>query len=458
MPGKIVLFLSELKPKAKSAHYRYKGKHPSIRFSGMQTNEAPVKWLLSLHPEIAQIICICSEKGKRCITLKGNTAEQSALERLQSSIAAFCDEQHRSEVPFHIVDYEPSSSLEQDLLPKLLRPELLAPGDHIYFDVTGGLRLDSVHLLLISRVLSYAGVEISGAVYSNYDEKQVEDVSHLFRMLDLLEGVQNLTSFGSVKHLRSYYGSSPETPINDLLCSMERLIEHITLCRVNAILGESGTDDISRFNTALQNAEHCHDPLLRQLLPTFQKKYCSSGQRTMTLPGLIQWCLDNDMLQQALTLFTECIPAYIVSQDWLTIGALEQDVQIKVHEKQESSHQDQMTILFDTDLLMRGRRLQSSKLSAPYCRTIEHLHNALRGTPYHLNCSISKMQTLLRDYIYLKMVRNMINHANDRNAPDRIKQETYLVQEHHYPPVGGITARKLHSTLTAALKHLNQLG
>ena len=111
-------------------------------------------------------------------------------------------------------------------------------------------------------------------------------------------------------------------------------------------------------------------------------------------------------------------------------------------------------MIFDKDLLLRGFSLSLPTYSkVPYVKTIERLDDALKGTPYRLNVPTEQMQHILRDYIYLKMVRNMINHANDRNVKGRRSQEAYLVK-HGYPPIDNISVADIRKTLTTALQRL----
>lgn len=450
MAEKIILFLSDLKPNARPASYTFQGEPDTETVSGTQTNEAPVKWLLRKHPGISQVICFCSTKSQNPVTLTlpngtARTADQSALEHFSEHIEAFSKDNPVQLVP---LDYNPSKSLEQDLLPDLMKH--ITSNDSIYLDLTGGMRNDNLNLFLLSRVLNYTGVAVKGAVYSNFETKQVEDMTHLIHTFDLVEGVQDFTSFGNVKKLRAYYGEpAKDADVEKLLKSMETLIQNITLCRSTTI-----DSNLKTFSKALNKAKHCGDPLLEQLLPTFRQKYCKGSENTMTTPELIAWCLDSDMVQQALTLYTERIPAYLREKEYLTEGTLEEDIQKKISETAKNNHQDRMTLIFD-DLLNRSKKSYCRYYrNAPrYVKTIENLDEVLKNSPYRLNAPTEQMQHILRDYIYLKMVRNMINHANDRNVKGRRSQEAYLVK-HGYPPIDKISVADIRKTLTTALQRL----
>lgn len=142
------------------------------------------------------------------------------------------------------------------------------------------------YMLLLSRVLSYVGVKTIGAVYSNYQKAEIEDLSRLIGFFDLVGGMQELTSFGSVKSLRAYYAETDDQKIEGLLSAMENLYETITLCKTKRIDG-----CMQAFDTALTEAETCEDMMMRQLLPAFRGKF---GKK-LTTPGLIKWCIQSDM-------------------------------------------------------------------------------------------------------------------------------------------------------------------
>ena len=447
MAEKIILFLSILNTAATPASYTYKGDGETETVTGTQTNEAPVKWLLRKHPDISEVICLCSTESTKEIPRKikdGGSIAQSAWGHFSEDIGRF-GKKNTLSVQCFPISYEEEESLERDILPRLM--EHIAPDDVIYLDLTGGMRNDNLNLFLLSRVLNYTGVTVRGAVYSNFQTKQVEDVSHLIHLFDLVEGVQDFTSFGSVRKLRDYFGSPAEDEaVEKLLSAMETLINNITICRSKSI-----KNDLESFNKALNQAKHCGNPLLEQLLPTFRSKYCKGKENQITLPELISWCLDSDMIQQALTLYTERIPAYLVEEHFLTVGDLEDT---KIDTKARNSHQDKITIQFNTDLLYRGQSCRPSRYApCPYAKTIECLSEALDGTPYVLNRSEYGMQEILRDYIYLKMVRNMINHANDQNAENRKSQEDYL-NRYGYPSVDQISLADIRRVLTTAIHRL----
>ena len=313
MAKKIILFLSQLHPGAKEQIYRCPD---GSEVWGTQTNEAPVRFLLRAYPDITEILCIVTQE-----------AEETAWAGFQDTVA-----REAPGVALRRVAFQEGQDFSADPLGEIVSS--VETGDEILLAPTGSFRNAVMDLLLLSRVLSYKGITTARAVYSNYKTGEVEDVSRLIQMFELVGGMQELTSFGSVRTLRSYYAAQPaekqDGKINDLLTAMEKLAETITLCRTRLI-----DQSLEQFNKALSEAENCDDPLMRTLLPVFRGKF---GKR-LTTPGLIKWCVESDMLQQALTIYKERIPAYILRdrKDLLAVCADAPAPHMKDYEAEEEA-------------------------------------------------------------------------------------------------------------------------
>lgn len=63
-----------------------------------------------------------------------------------------------------------------------------------------------------------------------------------------------------------------------------------------------------------------------------------------------------------------------------------------------------------------------------YVDTIEHLDDMLIQSGYKMRCPISQMQQICRDYLYVKALRNMMNHANDTGTQKQQDLTNYLSQ------------------------------
>lgn len=529
MSVKIILFVSSL-PAAGPRLEKYACPGGGT-VTGGQTNEAPVRWLLSRYPEVSEILCVVTpEAGAAfdylCTALKGDWPELEL-------------------VP---IPYREGEDFSGGPLSAIL--SRVSREDSILLETTGGFRNAMMYLLLVSRVLSYIGVRTECAAYSSYPLRQVEDVSHLIGLFDLVGGMQELSSFGSARTLRTYYGPTPQDPaIGRLLTALEQLNETITLCRTNQ-LGQR----MQSFNQALDAVKGCGDPLMRELLPAFREKF----GRKLNTTSLIKWCVESDMLQQALTVYTERVPTLILtrgdllrwtdapevnrqdyedpyaaqflkgflmlSDGWAEDGEQDAFQQLrdyvpahageiaaaaegapltppagmeravenlllvvklaypggagynpgwaeglppdKTHLAGLNSFKNQARTaqgllknvgVFSRELL--GLLLETEgapKLPAgrgDYVRTLEHLEELLPGSGYEVVCPVEQLKTIARDYLYIKALRNLANHANDTGTQSQQALMSYLVQ-YGYQPLEEVSLGRMRQVILDGLDHL----
>lgn len=530
MAIKIILFVSSL-PAAgpRREEYACPG---SGTVTGGQTNEAPVRWLLSRYPGVSEILCVVTPEA------------EAAFDYLRTALKG-----DRPELELVPIPYREGEDFSGGPLSAIL--SRVSREDSILLETTGGFRNAMMYLLLVSRVLSYIGVHTVCAAYSNYPLRKVEDVSHLIGLFDLVGGMQELSSFGSARTLRTYYGANPQDPaIGQLLAALEQLNETITLCRTNQ-LGQRMTS----FNQALDQVKGCGDPLMRELLPAFREKF----GRKLNTTSLIKWCVESDMLQQALTVYTERIPTLILTrgdllrwtdapevnrQDYedayaaqflrgflmLSDGIKEEAEQDPFQQLRDyvPAHAEEIAAaaaagapftppagleravenlilvirlaypggagyhprwaeglppdkahlaglsgfknqartaqsmlknvgVFNRELL--GLLLETEGAPKPpagrgdYVRTLEHLEELLPGSGYEVVCPVEQLKTIARDYLYIKALRNLANHANDTGTQSQQALMSYLAQ-YGYQPLEEVSLGRMRQVLLDGLDHL----
>lgn len=427
MAQKIILFLSELRPGAREQIYRCPD---GTEVRGTQTNEAPVKYLLRTYPAVTEILCIVTPEA-------GETAwpgfqELAAKEAPGAALRS--------------VEFQENQDFSGGPLSEIM--SAVKKGDEILLETTGGFRNAVMDLLLLSRVLSYKGIATACAVYSNFKTGQVEDVSRLIGMFELVGGMQELTRFGSVRTLRSYYAAQPaekqDEKINKLLTAMEKMKEAVALCRTQLI--DSCIED---FNRALRDAADCDDPLMRTLLPVFRSKF---GKR-LTTRGLIKWCVESDMLQQALTIYKERIPSYILRNRWKDILA----VLPGAPAPEKKAYEDRDEARFHRQLLF----LWSAKNDLPPqeavrnepISTLQHFEELWPNSYFIPKCPIPQLKRIVMDYVYIQTIRNMINHANVQETGSQKKIMNYL-SEYGYKRPETLSAEELAQIILESLEHM----
>ncbi len=436
---KIVLFLSIPRDAAQERLYSCpKGGD----VTGRQTNEAPVKYLLRENQHISEILCILTPE-----------ARQHAWQPFQTMVA-----QENAKVVCTPIPFEKESDFQSEVLPEILHHT--TDTEKIFLETTGGLRDAIMYLLLISRALSYTGVKTAGAVYSNFGSAEkgkgeVVDISQLIELFDLIGGMQELTSFGNIKSLRGYYVKREHAPeIDSLLDAVERLWECITLCRPNQI-----SECMSQFNQALEQVEKCSDPLIRALLPAFRNKF---GER-LTIPGLIKWCIQSDMLQQALTVYKERIPYYILTerQDILKVkpNAPEPKLIKDYIGEEEARFNEQF-------LKMSYKRYHTAKADDNngdqknyVIETLKHFEDLMPESYFTTQYPMDRLRKIAMDYVYIRTLRNMTNHANDQETGSQQQLMEYLNQQDPaYKRLDEVSAADIRTVINNALSTLKSLS
>ena len=200
----------------------------------------------------------------------------------------------------------------------------------LHADCTGGPRHAIMMLINIIRLLQYNDVEIGSLFYSNWISSKragkIEQINDVYRFYNLIAGAEEFVNFGSVKDLQGYFQNrNISAELDDLLLAMGEFADEVKLCRrwrfVDAIdhlreaieTFEGKWEDVEqRLDTVIESNDdvRLNDMLMFQLLPQIHKDY-SDLLREHDPLSLIKWCLNQGLLQQALTLYTESIPYYL---------------------------------------------------------------------------------------------------------------------------------------------------
>lgn len=447
MASKIVLFVSILQTgRAEKKYSAPNGK----KYTGLQTNEAPVQYLLEAHPEISEIICVVTKEAQQAAERREN-----AWEQFQKTIIACWNKQPKK---INWETEETEEGFERDILPKLL--EQIETNDTIYLETSGGKRDNVMYLTLLSRVLTYKGVTIGQAVYSDFQKDQIKDITDQYKLFDLIDGMQNMASFGNVGKLREYFGNSAEDKlIENLLSAMENMFENITLCRTSNI-----DSSVEKFNEALKEAEKCENPLMRQLLPAFRKKF--GKDKKLTIPRLIRWCVDSDMVQQALTVYTERIPAYIMTVIDNDTKGVDRSKPLQVtkeefnrvkpnkdnndENKKNREYRDDYLVVFMDGFLMLSK--DDEEYKDIRIRTLKNLKYYMTGSSYTTAYNVNQLHQIALDYLFLKDVRNMTNHANIESKATEDRLNYY--EKNGYPDINNMSMKKLKEFIEEAVEHL----
>ena len=245
------------------------------------TNEAGLLYLLRNNTGFTNIICLCSKE-------------------------TFNDDYRR--------DIE-------DIL-QLTREFKFVSSDTVCIDTSGGYRSVVYSLVYLFRYFEYIGVNIEWMIYSskNGQKGSISEIGSTFRMFTLINGAHEFTSTGNPRTLKQYFSSSQNKTVRKLLDNMQDFYDNISLCRIGDELDRSFREMDELLSEGLHADESGNgydENRFFDLVPVIREKFfLESKSRYLSLT---EWCLKNDLLQQAITLYVEKLPkAYFTELGFLT--------------------------------------------------------------------------------------------------------------------------------------------
>lgn len=209
----------------------------------------------------------------------------------------------------------------------------------LYIDTTGGFRNAAMLFLIIGRIMSYLGIEIEDIFYTGWSQKKctVHEIKDTYDLLDLISGFEEFLMFGSAKKLNGHYKLNGEykrnnqctqnqKSIDELIKAMDRFSDVVNISR----RGEFKTE-LSFLSQRLANisfdddstSEDFNYQLIKFLREPIEREYKSlveyQAETAQDDLSYVEWCLKHDYVQQALTLFKECVPSFLVDKGLIVI-------------------------------------------------------------------------------------------------------------------------------------------
>lgn len=316
--GIILLFLSEYRSDNKPLNYEVEDIREQGRtFEGTQTNDAPVKYLLHNAADngdrIEKIVCIVTAKVK----------EQKSDEKFQKMVNDYIQTDQRlsdyyqdTKIEFSPVKYneeiKDTEKRSLDIYSQMSKVLLHEEQSSIYIDYTGGLRDTSFLMTIIIRYLEYHNSICKRIVYSNKNKTMICVMDCIYDMFQLLNGVDQFTRTGNAELLEKCSEKEKDEKTKDLLEKIVKFSKVMSICDIKAIDEHFLTEIDNGLKNYEKNAARASlfGEIFRDMIGIIKKKLYIEAGKSLGYPELIRWCLDNNMIQQALTLYIEKMPMY----------------------------------------------------------------------------------------------------------------------------------------------------
>lgn len=232
----------------------------------------------------------------------------------------------------------------------------------LYIDTTGGFRNAAMLFLIVGRIMSYLGIEVANIFYTSWNKGKctVHEIKDIYDLLDLIAGFEEFLMFGSAKKLNDHYkldsfvrtkGNQDlnQKSINDLIKAMNRFSDVINISRRGEFKTELSylAERLSKIRFDQDSsAEDFNYQLIKFLREPIEKEYTSLFEpkvlNTNDDLSYVEWCLKHDYVQQALTLFKECVPTVLIEK-----GIIEVDKDIFCKYLEEKKLSQNKSVLKD---------------------------------------------------------------------------------------------------------------
>ena len=305
-----------------------------LAFSGCHTNDAPARFLLKLAKNnkepIDKIFCIVS-KDVYNIKLPQLENESSKLE-LEKGKTAFdrFSALIKNEVGSSIeiipiyYDFDPNNEdFDPKDKPTYIYNQIKTSdiGESIYIDYTGGLRDSSLFMIALIRYLEFKGIVCKDIIYSDFfsKPKAIRNIRYIYDMFNMINGVSEFVGTGNARQLvdlqKKLENTTNNDNVNNFVSSLQSFSDAIALCNVGSIV-DAITSISESINTLEQDTStDIFVQMFKTLIPTVKEKLYIDKTPPSIL-DLSQWCLDNNMLQQAVTIYNEKILSYYILNNY----------------------------------------------------------------------------------------------------------------------------------------------
>lgn len=324
----MLLFLSPLGDDVKAQKYigYMKDGEKTQVIEGTQTNESPIKYVISYlgkGESLDEIYYFETEKVKEK-TINNTLSSQEFLEQ---AIQKYCEDEGYAvpqfrPIPFNEIKKDADNQSEQQVelaLKSVLSmvKEIEKAGEmretNVYVDITGGFRYSTMLLVTIMRLLQFNGIKMQKVIYSDKDNGNIVDVTKIYELHDLVSGASEFSRFGSVNLLKEYYKNTSSKALEELIKKMDNFSESLQLCKAKEFREELKhlRQAIQEFKQNVEKSDE--DRLFEVLLARVEQDYKDIIKEDASVPSIIKWCARKGFIQQALTLYVELIPEYLVT-------------------------------------------------------------------------------------------------------------------------------------------------
>ena len=191
----------------------------------------------------------------------------------------------------------------------------------VHYDMQGGLRDTNQFINAMLNMFRTADdFELAEAFITDFDKNnkihKIKDKTLDCNIYDLVAGLNEFLRYGRGKLFYRYYQQYKkfkgykEIPEDKIVSSIKLISNDILLCDI-----DSFDHDVRNLHERFQiyHDQEGKDPVFSNLVSAIEKDYSGIIQENeLDLVAAVRWCLDKELLQQALVLLEAWSPDYMV--------------------------------------------------------------------------------------------------------------------------------------------------
>lgn len=298
--------------------------------------------------------------------------------------------------------------------------------DKVYIDSAGGQRNISNLVQLLAKILRYIGVETPCTLYADIQNKPfINNTLEFTNMTDLADALNEFMTTGKSDQLKGCF-DNPSPGVETLLDAMRDFSDKIRLGNVDDL-----DETIVKLRKSIVSCKNVFVKddvemvVLKRFLPVIEQKLLGESEK-MDYANIIQWCLDNCLIQQALTVFVEKIPTLIFDVGIVSFNGNREEAKAEFDKKFKTNP---VKSNWEADALYTAMLNNPSVEESERQHLFDEFVNCLKhnGSPKHEQ--VKKAVGLVRKFNgYKKPVRwtspnplesELIKYYNDKNSPFR---------------------------------------
>lgn len=299
-----------------------------------QTNQTVIKDLCksaAKRPDF--MIALCSEDVRTDKTVTYDGEKITTLDYFRCKFMPTC-----GFAPEQLICVEVPNSLQEADQTRAIYKVLknINSDDHLYIDMTGGMRDTAMLLITTARYLrDIRQIDTPQVLYAEtvtpYNVKPAQyaprDCNHLYKLFDLISATDEFFSTGSARKLQKYFAETSDPDVQELLKRINTFSSDLALSRTSKIKKDLQNlrKALNAIKTSQDEPSSINDLFFNLLKERFDDEFSGSKDKDSSsrlrkeelFPHQIEWCVKHNLYQQALTLLAENMPQFVCDHIFL---------------------------------------------------------------------------------------------------------------------------------------------